>query len=116
MKLYCKPVWEIELSTGKLVAFDNDFCLYEEFEEALAQNYKHMGLARHPFSWQGGHCHVYNTLRWRNVSKHLGLDQNGEPTCLVTDFLIMDLQETYESSWFLWGNRKIWVMPVINMK
>lgn len=32
-----------------------------------------------------------------------GLDQNGEPTCLVTDFLIMDLQETYESSWFFYG-------------
>ena len=58
---------------------DNDFYLYEEFAEALEQNYKH--------TW--GWLVTRFMTRWTLpcLRQALGMDENGEPTCLVTDFL-----------------------------
>lgn len=75
----------------KLYKEDNDFYLYEEFAEALEQNYKHT------WDWLVTRFHdkvdiVMFTTGFGDgmYPSFWGIDQNGEPACLVTDFLIMD--------------------------
>ncbi|WP_189318745.1 DUF4241 domain-containing protein [Bacillus pumilus] len=70
---------------------DNDFYLYEEFAEALEQNYKHT------WDWLVTRFHDKVDIAMFTTGfgdgmypSFWGLDQNGEPACLVTDFLIMD--------------------------
>ncbi|MGX9290977.1 DUF4241 domain-containing protein [Bacillus sp. A015] len=70
---------------------DNDFYLYEEFAEALEQNYKHT------WDWLVTRFHdkVDIAMFTTGIGDGMypsfwGLDENGEPTCLVTDFFIMD--------------------------
>ncbi|MEK3971949.1 DUF4241 domain-containing protein [Bacillus sp. FSL M7-0558] len=70
---------------------DNDFYLYEEFAEALEQNYKHT------WDWLVARFHDKVDIAMFTTGfgdgmypSFWGLDQNGEPACLVTDFLIMD--------------------------
>ncbi|AZV53216.1 DUF4241 domain-containing protein [Bacillus sp. NMCC46] len=67
------------------------FYLYEEFAEALAQNYKHT------WDWLVTRFHDKVDIAMFTTGfgdgmypSFWGIDQNGEPTCLVTDFFIMD--------------------------
>ncbi|MCA1016955.1 DUF4241 domain-containing protein [Bacillus stratosphericus] len=70
---------------------DNDFYLYEEFAEALEQNYKHT------WDWLVTRFHDKVDIAMFTTgfddgmySSFWGLDENGDPACLVTDFLIVD--------------------------
>ncbi|CUB15747.1 hypothetical protein BN2127_JRS3_00494 [Bacillus safensis] len=70
---------------------DNDFYLYEEFAEALEQNYKHT------CDWLVTRFHdkVDIAMFTTGISDGMytsfwGLDQKGKPAYLVTDFLIME--------------------------
>ncbi|WP_426052764.1 DUF4241 domain-containing protein [Bacillus sp. DC4300-2b2] len=80
---------------------DNDFYLYEEFAEALEQNYKHT------WGWLVTHFHdkvdiaIFTTGFGDGIYPSFwGLDQKRKPACLVTDFLSWN-DEKPMKSWFL---------------
>ncbi|WP_282916994.1 DUF4241 domain-containing protein [Bacillus altitudinis] len=66
---------------------DKNFYFYEEFAEALEQNYKHT------WDWLVTRFHdkVFTTGFGDGMYPSFwGLDENWEPVCLVTDFLIVN--------------------------
>jgi len=70
---------------------DNNFYFYEEFAEALEQNYKHT------WDWLVTRFHDKVDIAMFTTGfgdgmypSFWGLNENGEPACLVTDFLIME--------------------------
>ncbi|MCY7694917.1 DUF4241 domain-containing protein [Bacillus altitudinis] len=85
-QLFAKQIGNIEITSAH-----NDFYFYEEFAEALEQNYKLT------WDWLVTRFHDKVDIAMFTTGfgdgmypSFWGLDENGELACLVTDFLIMD--------------------------